>query len=56
MDNVTTIKLVVDRVWTVLGEGKLLHPRTNKEAAKDKIVAAVESALNVPTSTTEVVA
>lgn len=56
MNTTTTIKLVVDRVWTVLGEGKLLHPRTNKAAAKGKIEAAVESALNVPQSTTEVIA
>lgn len=46
MNNVATVKLVVDRVWTVLGEGKLLHPRTNKENAKVKIEGAVDAALN----------
>lgn len=40
-----SVVLVTDRVWTVLNEGKKLHPRVDRVKMKEEIITAVSAAL-----------
>jgi len=41
----STVLLVTNNVWTVLNEGKKLHPRLDRVKMKEEILSTVAAAL-----------